>query len=152
MNVTQNVTIDMLNPRKNVIHVVQGDNARLIELTLLAGNNPYNVSDGLASGETLKGVVEYKNIKNGYGDTYEETSLGVAAVTQKSGTTNVWIVALDGRCFFYGGWTQVNVKFEGSGGGLIRTFAIMADVEPAAGINSGDDPAVPMYDGGVVYE
>ena len=149
MNLTQNVVIDMLDPRKNIIHVVQGDSARLIELTLLAGNAPYNVAAGLASGETLEGTVEYKNIKTGYGDSYSETELGVPAVALKTGTTNVWTVALDGNCFKYPGWTQINVKFEGNSGILIRTFALIADVEPAAGLSSEPDPSAPLYNGEV---
>ena len=136
MNVTQNVTIDMLNPRKNVIHVVQGDNTRLIELTLLAGNNPYNVTAGLASGETLNKYVEFRK-PDGHGGTYDRTSLGAEAVSLKTGTTNVWVIAFDTQCFSVPGWTQINVKFETNAGRVLHTFALYADVEPSAGINEG---------------
>ncbi len=149
MNLTHPVAIDLLRPQKNVIHVVQGDNSRLVELMLLAGNNPFNVSDGLDPGETVNGTVEYKVIKTGYGGSYEETELGGPAVTQKSGTTNIWIVALDGVCFKYPGWVQINVRFERENGSLIRTFSIIAAVESAAGLSSEPDPSAPLYNGEV---
>lgn len=36
MNVVHDVTIDLLNPRKNVVHVVQEDSMRTLRLTLLS--------------------------------------------------------------------------------------------------------------------
>lgn len=136
MNLTHPVAIDLLRPQKNVIHVVQGDNSRLVELALLAGNNPFDVSDGLASGETLNKYVEFRK-PDGHGGTYDRTSLGAEAVSLKTGTTNVWIIAFDTQCFSVPGWTQINVKFETSAGRVLHTFALCADVEPSAGVNDG---------------
>lgn len=136
MNVLQNVVIDMLNPRKTIIHVVQGDNARGVELTLLAGNAPFDVSSDLETGETLNNYVEFRK-PDGHGGTYDHTSLGVQAVTQKTGTTNVWVLAFDTECFSVPGWTQINVRFETNTGRVLQTFALCADVEPSAGVNEG---------------
>lgn len=136
MNVLQNVVIDMLDPRKTIIHVVQGDNARGVELTLLAGNAPFDVSSDLETGETLNNYVEFRK-PDGHGGTYDHTSLGVPAVTQKTGTNNVWILAFDTECFSVPGWTQINVRFETNTGRVIQTFALCADVEPSAGVNEG---------------
>lgn len=148
MNVVHDVTIDLLNPRKNVVHVVQEDSMRTLRLTLLSGSNPFSVAQGA---DSVTGVVEYANMKNGYSGSYSETTLGEDAVTLVSGTTNVWLVALDSMCFKYAGATQVNVRFERNDGHLLRSFGVMFDVEQAAGLTRDGEPSLPLYDGGVVY-
>lgn len=132
MEITHDVTIDLLRPRQNVIRVVQEDSTRTIRLKLLSNNQNYNVADDLDEGETLLKFVEFRK-SDGHGGIYDTTSTGETAVElEDSSVPNVWLVNLDGQCFTAPGWTQINVRFETESGKRIHTFAIMVDVEPTA--------------------
>lgn len=132
MEITHDVTIDLLRPRQNVIRVVQEDSTRMIRLKLLSNNQNYNVADDLDEGETLLKFVEFRKA-DGHGGMYDTTSTGETAVElEDQSVGNVWLVALDGQCFTCPGWTQVNVRFETEDGKRIHTFRIMVDVEPTA--------------------
>lgn len=129
MSVVHEITIDLLNPRKSVVHVVQGDNMRSLRLTLLADNVPFDVSQGLASGGTVVGFVHYENSSNHYVGEYSATLNDETAVTLASGTVNVWNVILDSRCFLCSGFAKINILFKRSDDLTIGTFSIMVDVE-----------------------
>ena len=130
LTIEQNVTIDVLNPRRNIIHVVQEDSTRVIRLTLLANNLPYNVE--ATETETVLKFVEFRK-PDGHGGMYDTTSTGETAVQlEDSNVQNVWLIALDGQCFTFPGWTQINIRFETESGRRIHTFPIFVDVEPTA--------------------
>lgn len=131
MSVINEITIDLLRPVKNIIHVVQEDSLRIVRLTLLADNAPFNVSEHVSAGETLLKFVEFRK-PDGHGGIYDETSLGDVAVTPVAGEANIWDVAFDEQCFTCPGWTQVNVRFETNTGRKLHTFAIMVNVEHTA--------------------
>lgn len=130
LTIEQNVTIDVLNPRRNIIHVVQEDSTRVIRLTLLANNLPYNVE--ATETETVLKFVEFRK-PDGHGGMYDTTSTGETAVQlEDSNVPNVWLIALDGQCFTFPGWTQINIRFETESGRRIHTFPIFVDVSPTA--------------------
>ena len=64
MSAVHSVTVDVLNPKRVVIHAVQGDSMRVMQLTLLAGGEPFNVLQDLASGQTMTGTVEYRCLRS----------------------------------------------------------------------------------------
>lgn len=130
LTIEQNVTIDVLNPRRNIIHVVQEDSTRVIRLTLLANNLPYNVE--ATETETVLKFVEFRK-PDGHGGMYDTTSTGETAVQlEDSNVPNVWLIALDGQCFTFPSWTQINIRFETESGRRIHTFPIFVDVSPTA--------------------
>lgn len=131
MEIYHDLTIDLLNPRQNVIHVVQEDSQRKLRLTLLAGNAPFDVSADLEEGENLLTFVEFVKADK-TGGIYDTTALGEPAVVLEGNTTNVWLVALDGRCFTAPGWAKINVRFETESGKRLLTFGVLADVEANA--------------------
>lgn len=56
MYVSHSITIDVTSPRKQVLHVVQDDSTRILELTLMANGLGYNVAADL-DGEAYTGAV-----------------------------------------------------------------------------------------------
>ena len=133
MILSHSITIDLIRPTKQVIHVVQEDSTRRIALRLTQNGSPYSIVDGLGQGETLLTYVEaYK--QDGTYVMYDHTSAGDLAVVQGE-TLDVWTVLLDGQCFTAPGWTQINVLFMTEAGKNVHTFAIMADVQERPGAN-----------------
>lgn len=133
MQTTQEIIIDVLKPRQNVMHVVQEDSTRHIRLVLLANNVPFDPAAELESRDDLLAFVEFSK-PDGHGGMYDTTSLGETAVQLEDSESNpnIYIVSLDGQCFTCPGWTQINVRFETEDGKRIHTFRIMVDVEPTA--------------------
>lgn len=133
MILSHSITIDLIRPTKQVIHVVQEDSTRRIALRLTQNGSPYSIVDGLGQGETLLTYVEaYK--QDGTYVMYDHTSAGDLAVVQGE-TLDIWTVLLDGQCFTAPGWTQINVIFMTEAGKTVHTFAIMADVQERPGAN-----------------
>lgn len=134
MQTIQEIIIDLMNPRKNVIHVVQDDSVRHIRLILLHNNAPFDPTPPSGDTDTLHCFVEFRK-PDGNGGIYDTTSLGETAVRLEDPDAahgNVFIVALDGQCFTCPGQTQINIRFEMESGKKIHTFSIIADVEPTA--------------------
>lgn len=84
MQISHSITIDLLEPRKNVIHVVQDDSTRQILLTLLSGGVAYNVSADLAAGEKATGVVSFRK-PDGHTGCYDTANLTFDEHTVPSG-------------------------------------------------------------------
>lgn len=138
MFVTHDLTIDLLRPQKNVVHVTQDDSTHIVRLTLTANNVPYYISADADNAEILA-FVEYKK-PDKTGGIYDTTSYGEAAVELEDDSVGyVWLARLDGYCFTIPGWTQINVRFETEDGLLLHSFPVMVDVVPSA--SSDNEPS-----------
>lgn len=136
MFINHDLTIDLLRPQRNTIHVTQQDSTHRLRLKLMADNTPYNVAASLSQGEQLLAFVEYRRC-DGVSGMYDTTSREETAVELEDvSVNNVWLVRLDGYCFTTAGWTQINVRFETEDGKLLHSFPITAEVIPAASSNS----------------
>ena len=58
MSVINEITIDLLRPVKNIMHVVQEDSLRIVRLTLLADNATFNVSEHLSLGRLRQQMLD----------------------------------------------------------------------------------------------
>lgn len=141
MKVTKNITIDLNNPRKNVVHLGQGDNQRQIILTLLKDGMPFDVSEGIGTATLVAGVHYIK--ANGVGGYYDWTSTDEAAVVLVTGTTNVWNVRIDEHATDVPGFAQIFVKFSLASGETLYSFPITLDVIRTSGGTT--DPDKPYY-------
>lgn len=141
MYLEHDIVIDLLRPRKNVIHVVQNDTTQKLRLTLLANNSSYDIEADL-KGESWKGFVSFiKSDK--HGGEYDKTSTqgdNEWAVNLVSGTNNIFEVFLDGQCFTAYGRTEILVHFVTESGKDLHTFLIDVDVQadPASNVESTD--------------
>lgn len=140
MNVTKNITIDLNNPRRHVVHLGQGDNTRQILLTLLKDGLPYDVADD-AGGATINKFVKYIKA-NGVDGSYDTTSTGVTAVVAGA-ASNEWTVTLDEHATDYPGFAEIFVVFATGSGKILHSFPVTVDVV-ATGSGS-TDPGQPYY-------
>ena len=140
MNVINAVTIDLNKPRKNVVHLGQGDNTHQISLTILSDGLPYDVTAD-AGGATINKFVKYIKA-NGVDGSYDTTSTGVTAVVAGS-ASNKWTVTLDEHATDYPGFAEVFVVFATGSGKVLHSFPITVDVVRTTSGNT--DPGEPYY-------
>lgn len=141
MKVTKNITIDLNNPRRQVVHLMAGDNQREITLTLLKDGMPFDVSEGIGTATLVKGVGYIK--ANGVPGYYDWTSTDEAAVALVTNTTNKWTVRLDEHATDVPGFAQIFVKFSLASGETLYAFPITIDVIRTSGGTT--DPDSPWY-------
>lgn len=141
MNVSKKITIDLNNPRKNVVHLGQGDNQHQIVLTLLKDGMPFDVSEGIGTATLVAGVHYIK--ANGIGGYYDWTSTDLAAVVLATGTTNVWNVLIDEHATDVPGFAEIFVTFSLASGETLHSFPITLDVIRTSGGTT--DPDKPYY-------
>lgn len=141
MNVSKTITIDLNNPRKNVVHLGQGDNQRQIILTLLKDGMPFDVSEGIGTATLVAGVHYIK--ANGIGGYYDWTSTDLAAVVLATGTANVWNVLIDEHATDVPGFAEIFVTFSLASGETLHSFPITLDVIRTSGGTT--DPDKPYY-------
>lgn len=141
MKVTKNITIDLNNPRRHVVHLMESGNQREIVLTLLKDGMPFDVSEGIGTATLVKGVGYIK--ANGVPGYYDWTSTDVAAVEAVTGSTNKWTVRLDEHATDVPGFAQIFVKFSLASGETLYSFPITLDVIRTSGGTT--DPDKPYY-------
>lgn len=141
MKVTKNITIDLNNPRRHVVHLMESGNQREIVLTLLKDGMPFDVSEDIGTATLVKGVGYIK--ANGVPGYYDWTSTDEAAVAAVSGTTNKWTVRLDEHATDVPGFAQIFVKFSLASGETLYSFPIVLDVIRTSGGTT--DPDKPYY-------
>ena len=117
MNVSKKITIDLNNPRKNMVHLGQGDNTHDVHLVLLKDGVPFDPEGDVAN---ISKSVKYI-ASDGSGD---ENTGGVTLV---SGTTNEYTVKLNHGETRVPGFTEVFVVFS-KNGNVLHTFPITLDV------------------------
>lgn len=158
MYVAKKITIDLNRPRKEVVHLGQGDSfTRWIELTLLCDGVPYDPTAdlsalGIQDGSDADIIKTVKYIKaNGISGEYENIPEDgtTPAVALMDGETNVYIVRLDEHATDVPGFAEVFVTFyvEDSDGNMhvLHSFPVTLDVVQ---ILTGDtDPGQPYYNG-----
>lgn len=140
MNVVYPVTVDLNKPRRNVVHLVQGDNTHQISLTLLSNGLPYDVAAD-AGGATISKSVKYIKA-NGVDGSYDTTSTGVTAVVAGA-AANVWTVTLDEHATDFPGFADVFVVFATASGKILHVFPVVVDVIKAT--TGETDPGQPYY-------
>lgn len=130
------VTLDVLNPRKIILHVVQDDSKRTIKLNLLKGGLPFNILETAESG--VVGIVAFRK-SDGHSGEYDTLSDGETPAVEQYRVSpqtavipSTWIVHLEGQVTACAGWTLLTVKFYKNDGQLIQTFPIMLDVARSA--------------------
>lgn len=130
------LTLDVLNPRKSVIHVVQDDSLRTIKLNLLNNGLPFDVRE--TSEVDIIGIVAFRK-PDGHSGEYDTLSDGVTpavepykATPQSTAVLTSWTVHLEGQVTACAGWTLLTVKFYKEDGQLIQTFPITLDVAKSA--------------------
>lgn len=141
MKVTKNITIDLNNPRRHVVHLMESGNQREIVLTLLKDGMPFDVSEGIGTATLVEGVGYIK--ANGIPGYYDLTSADEDAVVAVSGTTNKWTVRLDEHATDVPGFAQIFVKFSLASGETLYSFPITLDVIKTSGGTT--DPDQPWY-------
>lgn len=141
MKVTKNITIDLNSPRRQVVHLMEGDNQREITLTLLKDGMPFDVSENIGTATLVKGVGYIK--ANGVGGYYDWTSTDEAAVALVTNTTNKWTVRLDEHATDVPGFARIFVKFSLASGETLYAFPITLDVIQTSG--GSTDPDQPYY-------
>jgi Bacterial Ig-like domain (group 3). len=141
MKVSKNITIDLNNPRRHVVHLMESGNQREIILTLLKDGMPFDVSEGIGTATLVKGVGYIK--ANGVPGYYDWTSTDMAAVEAVSGSTNKWTVRLDEHATDVPGFAQIFVKFSLASGETLYSFPITLDVIRTSGGTT--DPDKPYY-------
>lgn len=141
MKVSKNITIDLNNPRRHVVHLMESGNQREIILTLLKDGMPFDVSEGIGTATLVKGVGYIK--ANGVPGYYDWTSTDMAAVEAVSGSTNKWTVRLDEHATDVPGFAQIFVKFSLASGETLYSFPITLNVSRTSGGTT--DPDSPWY-------
>ena len=141
MKVTKNITIDLNNPRRHVVHLMESGNQREIVLTLLKDGMPFDVSEGIGTATLVKGVGYIK--ANGVPGYYDWTSTDLVAVEAVTGSTNKWTVRLDEHATDVPGFAQIFVKFSLASGETLYSFPIVLDVIKTSGGTT--DPDSPWY-------
>ena len=134
--VQHELTLDVLNPRKNIIHVVQDDSRRTVKLNLLKDGLPFNIREDSESG--IIGIVAFRK-PDGHSGEYDTLSDGVTDAVEEYRTTpqtpvvpSSWLVHLEGQVTACAWWTLLTVKFYKTDGQLIQTFPITLDVAKSA--------------------
>ena len=134
--VQHELTLDVLNPRKNIIHVVQDDSKRTVKLNLLKDGLPFNIREDSESG--LIGIVAFRK-PDGHSGEYDTLSDGETPAVEEYRTTpqtpvvlSSWLVHLEGQVTACAGWTLLTIKFYKTDGQLIQTFPITLDVAKSA--------------------
>ena len=140
MNVINPITIDLNRPRKNVLHLGQGDNTHQISLTLMSDGVPYDVTAD-AGGATINKFVKYIKA-NGVDGSYDTTSTGVTAVVAGS-ASNKWTVTLDEHATDFPGFAEIFVVFATGSGKILHSFPVTVDVVKTTSGNT--DPGQPYY-------
>ena len=141
MKVSKNITIDLNNPRRHVVHLMESGNQREIILTLLKDGMPFDVSEGIGTATLVKGVGYIK--ANGVPGYYDWTSTDMVAVEAVAGSTNKWTVRLDEHATDVPGFAQIFVKFSLASGETLYSFPITLDVIRTSGGTT--DPDKPYY-------
>lgn len=156
MNVAKTITIDLNRPRKEVVHLGQGDSfTRWIELTLLCDGIPYDPTAdldalGIQDGSDADIIKTVKYIKaNGVPGEYEKIPENgtTPAVALMDGETNVYVVRLDEHATDVPGFAEIFVTFyvEDSDENIhvLHTFPITLDV--VQNTTNATDPGSPYY-------
>lgn len=141
MKAQKKVTIDLNSPRRNVVHVGQGDNQRQILLTLLKDGAPFDVSEGIGSATLVMGVKYVK--ANGVGGYYDWTSTDEAAVALIPNTINQYSVLIDEHATDVPGFAEIFVTFSLTSGETLHSFPVILDVGKTRG--GSTDPDKPYY-------
>lgn len=156
MYVAKKITIDLNRPRKEVVHLGQGDSfTRWIELTLLCDGIPYDPTAdldalGIQDGSDSDIIKTVKYIKaNGVPGEYEKIPENgtTPAVALMDGETNVYIVRLDEHATDVPGFAEVFVTFyvedSDSNVHVLHSFPITLDV--VQNTTNATDPGSPYY-------
>lgn len=156
MYVAKKITIDLNRPRKEVVHLGQGDSfTRWIELTLLCDGVPYDPTAdldalGIQDGSDSDIIKTVKYIKaNGVPGEYEKIPENgtTPAVALMDGKTNVYIVRLDEHATDVPGFAEVFVTFyvedSDSNVHVLHSFPITIDV--VQNTTNATDPGSPYY-------
>ena len=126
MKVTKNITIDLNDPRRHVVHLMENGNQREIVLTVLKDGMPFDVSEDIGAATLVKGVQYIR--ADGVSDYYETTSLNETAVSAVDNTTNQWTVLIDEYVTGVPGFAEIFVKFSLASGAVLYSFPITLDV------------------------